>query len=67
MSTALLPFICECADADCLGRIAADYGATHLDRHAYVILRDHPAVDGERLVEERDSFLVMTKAGVSAR
>jgi hypothetical protein len=65
----LLPFICECADADCLGRIemtAADYEATHLDRHAYVIIRDHPAIEGERLVEDRDSFLVMTKADIHA-
>ena len=50
-----LPFLCECADVECLGRIELttnDYAAIHLDRHQYVILPGHATIEGEEIVEE---------------
>ena len=45
----LIPFLCECADDECLGRVAmnlADYDDIHRDRDHYAILHDHKMVDG---------------------
>jgi hypothetical protein len=65
----LIPFLCECADADCLGRVEmslADYGQVHLDREVYVIMRGHPTIDGELPIEERERFDVVRKAAGGA-
>jgi hypothetical protein len=59
-----LPFLCECADTFCLGRIeltASDYYAIHLDRSQYVILNDHLTIVGERVVEQVEGFQIVTK------
>ena len=59
-----VPFLCECADVSCLGRIeleASDYYAIHLDRSQYIILDDHLTVSGERLVEQVDGFQIVSK------
>jgi hypothetical protein len=58
---AILPFLCECADADCLGRIemsTSDYGQTHA-HDCYVVIRGHPVADGALLADDRAAFLVM--------
>jgi hypothetical protein len=58
-----LPFVCECADAFCLGRIelsASDYYAIHLDRSQYIILNDHSRIAGQRIVEQVDGFQVVS-------
>jgi hypothetical protein len=65
----LIPFLCECADADCLGRVemtAADYGEIHVDREVYVIMRGHATVDGEHPVDTRESFDVVKKPADAA-
>ena len=59
-----LPFLCECADKSCLGRVeltASDYYAIHLDRSQYIILDDHLTIRGERLVEQVDGFQIVSK------
>jgi hypothetical protein len=59
-----LPFLCECADPSCLGRIeltASDYYAIHLDRSRYIILDDHFTIPGERVVEQVDGFQIVSK------
>ena len=59
-----VPFLCECADTCCLGRIeltASDYYAIHLDRSQYIILNDHLTITGERLVEQVDGFQIVSK------
>jgi hypothetical protein len=59
-----MPFICECADHTCLGRIelsASDYYAIHLDRFQYIILDGHLTISGETLVEQVDGFQVVSK------
>jgi hypothetical protein len=60
----LIPFLCECADADCLGRVEmtlVDYGDIHRDRQLYVIMTGHPTADGERRIEARPQFDVVRK------
>ena len=59
-----VPFLCECADLDCLGRIeitTSDYDAAHVNSDHYVILRGHPTIDGEEMVEDNVSYLVVEK------
>jgi hypothetical protein len=61
----LIPFVCECADADCLERVdmsSADYGDIHHDRDRYAVLRDHRIADGEHVVEQRLLYDVVSKA-----
>jgi hypothetical protein len=59
-----VPFLCECADIECRGRIeitARDYDAAHLDSDLYVILPGHPTIDGEELVEDNVEYLIVQK------
>jgi len=60
----LIPFLCECADDACLGRVdmkLGDYDDIHGDRDRYAILHDHQVVDGETIVEQRALFDIFTK------
>jgi hypothetical protein len=63
----VLPFLCECADDRCRGRIdmdASDYEGIHIDRQLYIVIRDHPTMDGEDVVEEQDDYDIVRKAVV---
>jgi hypothetical protein len=65
----LIPFLCECANDACLGRVdmkLGDYDDIHRDRDQYSILRDHQIVDGERIIEQRPLYDIVSKVGVSA-
>jgi hypothetical protein len=65
-----IPFLCECADSDCLAEVvmtSADYAATHADVDHYVILRGHPIADGESVVDDRVTYLVMLKVPAPAQ
>jgi hypothetical protein len=60
----LIPFLCECADPDCLGRVEmtlADYGSVHRDRTLFVIMPGHPMVEGESSMEARLRFNIVSK------
>jgi hypothetical protein len=60
----LIPFLCECADDGCLGRVdmsLGDYDDIHRDRDRYAILRDHQVVNGETVVEQRPLFDIVSK------
>jgi hypothetical protein len=64
----LIPFLCECADAECLGRVEmtlGHYAEVHVDRSAYVIMHGHATVDGERPIESLELFDVVRKKGNS--
>jgi hypothetical protein len=64
----LIPFLCECADDACMGRVdmnLADYDDIHRDRDQYSVLRDHQIVDGERVVEQRLLFDVVSKGAIA--
>ena len=61
----LIPFLCECADGECLGRIhidASDYEGIHIDRDLYIVLRGHPTIDGEEVVGHEDGYDIVSKA-----
>lgn len=63
----LIPFLCECADDDCLGRVdmkVAEYDEIHRDRDQYSVLHDHQIADGERVVEQRALYDVVSKATI---
>jgi hypothetical protein len=64
----LIPFLCECADDACLGRVdmkLGDYDDIHGDRDRYAILHDHQLADGERVVEQRQLFDVVSKGAIA--
>jgi len=64
----LIPFLCECADDGCMGRVGmnlADYDDIHRDRDRYAILRDHAMTDGEHVIEQRPLYDVVSKAAVA--
>ena len=61
----LIPFFCECADPECIGRIAITagrYGAIHLDERDYLILPDHLRIAGEDILEENGFYEIVRKA-----
>lgn len=61
----LIPFLCECADSGCLGRIqitAGRYDAIHLDQRDYVILPGHLRIAGEEILEQNEYYEVVKKA-----
>ena len=63
-SGTIIPFLCECADDECLGRIdmdGSDYEGIHIDRELYIVIRDHATVDGENVVAEHDGYDVVRK------
>jgi hypothetical protein len=64
----LIPFLCECADGGCLGRVdmkLTDYDDIHRDRDRYSVLRGHLIVDGERVIEQRPLYDVVSKGAIA--
>jgi len=60
----LVPFLCECADGTCLGRVdmnVAEYDEIHTDRTRYSILHHHELANGEAVIEERALFDIVRK------
>jgi hypothetical protein len=60
----LVPFLCECSDEACLGRVELTHRQyrevrAHPDR--YVILKGHATIENERIVEEIDRFQIVEK------
>jgi len=61
----LIPFLCECADDDCMGRIeitAWRYEDIHSDVAHYVILPGHTRIAGEEIMEENSYYEIVKKA-----
>jgi hypothetical protein len=62
-----IPFLCECIDETCMARIELtprEYEVARSDEEWFVIARGHPLLDGERVVEEEDHYLIVTKEDV---
>jgi hypothetical protein len=60
----VIPFLCECADDECRGRIemnGSDYDAIHIDRDLYIIIPGHPRSAGEEVVGENHSYDIVRK------
>lgn len=59
-----VPFLCECIDEKCMERIDLTlevYERVRSDHEQFVIRRGHPRLDGEKIVEEEDRFLIVSK------
>lgn len=59
-------FLCECARSDCAELISmqvADYERIRARGDRFVILPGHEVVEIERVVEERNGYLVVEKLG----
>jgi hypothetical protein len=41
---------------------ASEYEGIHIDRDLYIILRDHPTIDGEEVVGQEDGYNIVSKA-----
>jgi hypothetical protein len=53
-----VPFLCECTDDTCMARVDLtldEYDGIRRHENRFVILRDHPTLPGERIVQE-DGF-----------
>ncbi len=60
----LVPFLCEYASIECLGRIEAslsEFVVIHEDRTRYFILPGHFRVDGEAIVTANDRYEIVEK------
>jgi hypothetical protein len=60
----VVPFLCECADDTCLGRVELTHRQyreirSHPDR--YFIQRGHAMIEHERIIEEHDSYQIVEK------
>ena len=59
-----IPFLCECADDACLGRVElapSRYQEVREHENRYMILPDHLMVEGERVIEDNGHFHVVEK------
>jgi hypothetical protein len=61
----VIPFLCECAADDCMGRVEIsidEYFIAHLAPEHYVLLPGHPRIYGEVVVDHRGHYEVVSKA-----
>jgi hypothetical protein len=59
-----IPFLCECADEDCVDAVNAtlgEYAAVRGDDLRFLIVPGHQMIDGEHVVEERDRYHIVEK------
>jgi hypothetical protein len=54
-----IPFLCECADDRCFGRVELSHGEfeqLHENENVYVIVPGHPRVNGEVILQRQERF-----------
>jgi hypothetical protein len=59
-----VPFLCECADALCRGRVnltLEQYHELRARENRFAIVPGHPRVEGEEMVEDCEGFHVVEK------
>ena len=59
-----IPFLCECMDDTCMARVdltLEEYGVIRRHENRFVIVRDHPTLPRERVVEENGCYQVVEK------
>lgn len=59
-----IPFLCECMDDMCLGRVdltLEEYEAVRRHENRFVIVHDHATLPGERVVQENGSYQIVEK------
>jgi hypothetical protein len=60
-----VPFLCECADEACMGKVdlrLEDYNEVRARPDYYVMLRDHTRSPGEEVVARRDGYDITQKS-----
>jgi hypothetical protein len=61
-----IPFLCECAEVECLGKIdlsLVDYKTIRAEPNRFVILPGHAMIEGETLVEDNGHYHIVEKGG----
>lgn len=61
----LVPFMCECADESCFGRIQITldrFAEIHVDPDRFVILPGHLRIPNEEIIEATEYYEVTEKA-----
>jgi hypothetical protein len=64
-STTPIPFLCECADETCTGRVeitATEYERIHANPGRFAVAVGHPILDSERVVDETSGLIITEKA-----
>jgi hypothetical protein len=64
-----LQLMCECGDTDCADFVVvtrSEYEAVRADPERFIVLRGHDEPGVERIVEERECYLVVEKQGPAA-
>jgi hypothetical protein len=64
--SALIPFLCECADGDCRARLEAthsEFDVVHHDERRFFVLPGHVRVDGQQILYANDRFEIVELAG----
>jgi hypothetical protein len=59
-----VPFLCECMDDTCIARVdltLEEYEAIRRHENRFVIVRNHPTLPRERVVQENSSYQVVEK------
>jgi hypothetical protein len=62
-----IPFLCECIDETCMVRLdltVEAYEEARADDEHFVIAPGHPRLEGERIVAERDGYVIVSKEDV---
>jgi site-specific recombinase len=60
----VVPFLCECADETCMGRLDLtldDYRSLRSHERRFVMLTGHLRTAGEEVVEKRDGYDITEK------
>jgi hypothetical protein len=61
-----IPFLCECAEVECLGKIdlsLVDYRLVRAEPNRFVILPGHAMIEGETLVQDNGHYQIVEKGG----
>jgi len=61
-----VPFLCECADKECMGRVELtldEYREVRSHERHFVMLHGHRRTAGEELVAERNGYDITQKPG----
>ena len=59
-----IPFLCECAEVECLGKIdlsLVDYRMIRAEPNRFVILPGHAMIEGEILIADNGHYHVVEK------
>jgi hypothetical protein len=62
--SARVPFLCECADETCMGRVDVtleQYRDLRSHERRFIMLPDHQRTAGEEIVEQHDGYYITEK------